>query len=194
MTQQEIKEKIEKYKNQLELPSLPASAQNRLKVLISELESKLDKPVPAPKTAAPKKVATPAKKPAPAKKATSKENVVTVDGHEYNLDDCHEAIKAWDKRKAQVKESAGAYKTKPASQKVADNVETAVKQAADGVSKTRMENNPNAVIKGADQIKKAVEDLFKGFETMTGKKVSDKQRKEILAILLEVKEEARENK
>jgi hypothetical protein len=140
---------------------------------------------------------------APAKKAPKKESkksdkkddehVVTINGKPYDVADCREAIIAWKARAKQSKESSKEYQTKPIVEKVTDNLKTAVKQATEGVSDSRIENKAKEVLQGAQMVEKAVKAMFEGFEKMTGKKIADTQRKQILAILMDIKEEAKEN-
>lgn len=121
------------------------------------------------------------------------EHVVTINGKPYDVADCREAIIAWKARAKQSKESSKEYQTKPIVEKVTDNLKTAVKQATEGVSDSRIENKAKEVLQGAQMVEKAIKSMFEGFEKMTGKKISDAQRKQIMAILMDIKEEAKEN-
>lgn len=202
----QIKESIEKINFQLEnnkniRPDIKEKMKISLKNANTELEKALEEEAaeeakkqaeakkPTPKKPAPKKA-----EPKKAEPKKSDRETVTINGKTFDVLDCQEAIEAWEARKKQSEKSNKAYKTKPVTQKVADNVQTAVKQAVDSVSEKRIENSPNEVIKGTELIEKGIKQLFEGFEKLTGKKVSEKQRKDILAILLEIKEEAKENR
>ncbi len=193
----ELKEKLAKINKGIASPATPEAQRKVMEKVKVKLESDIaeeeSKPAPKPEPKKAVKKAVPVAKKV-AKEKKNDETITTINGKEFNLADCKEALMAWEERKKQAKEAGNEYKTKPVTQKVSENIATAVNKAAEGVSKSRMENNPNDVAKGAEMIKKAVDQMFAGFEKMTGKKIGEAKRKEIMAILNDIKEEANENK
>lgn len=187
----ELNEKIAKIEKGINSKATPEaqrkamiSVKEKLEASLAEEEKKASEK--------PAKKAPVAKKEAPKKKEKKQDDhIITINGKAYDVADCREAIVAWEARSRQSKEASKDYKTKPVAEKVAANVATAVKQAADGISDTRMDKNSKSVVKGAQMIEKAIDMMFKGFEEMTGKKVSQEQRKQIMSILADVKEEAK---
>lgn len=161
MTENEIKEKVADLNKRSANPSLPASAVAALKKMIDGLEAQLPKePKPEPK----KKVV----EPKPAKKAM--DDTITVNGKEFNVKDCHDAMEAWKARKKQHDEAAGKYKTKPVMTKVADNVTTIVNAVVEAIPENK---TPVQVETAVKAMKAGFEKAFKAIEDILGKKMND---------------------
>lgn len=123
-----------------------------------------------------KKSATePAKKEAPAKKKEeSGETVIVVEGKEYDIEDCKQAILALKARKVQSTKLAKKYKTKKPATKAATNIETAIHQVGSAVT-SKAEENPKQVIATFKEFKKKMNEAF----TVLGRIIS-KQDVELL--------------
>lgn len=183
-----IKAEIKQYEDLIAAEGVPQDEKDFAKNKVSELKKKLEEPA--------KKVGRPAgRKPRSQRGSKNKMKNITVniDGKPVPITeaDCFTVMKKVAERQEAIRKAGKKYRVKPIMNKVADNIEQSVKQAAEAVTEARMENNPDAVIAGAKQIEKALDAFFAGFEKMTGKKVSADKRKQIMDILSDIKEEAK---
>lgn len=169
-----------------------------------------EKPAKAKKTSAKK---ASAKKAKPAKKATKNEakpkgtgkigrpkkettkeavsepkksnHVITVNGKEYDIDDCKEAISAWKARKEQATKTQKQYKTKAPSVKAKDNVEDAIDHIGDSISNRTIKENPKKVISALKTFKQKMESAFTSLNPIL-KEIDIKRLKSALAEIDEV--------
>jgi len=81
-----------------------------------------------------------------AKKTKDDERIIVVDGKEYDLNKCDDAIAALEARKIQAKKTGKKFKTKKPASKASANIETAIKQVVQSIPKDKMEDNPERVI------------------------------------------------
>lgn len=115
---------------------------------------------PKAKVAKEPKVAK-AKKPRK-EKATETESTIIVDGKEYNMDDCREAIEALYARKKQSEKSAKKYKSKKPAVKASENIETVVHHIEKAIT-AKAEAKPSLVI---ETMKKFRSELNVAFNTL----------------------------
>lgn len=197
-TRIQIQEEIDEYQ-ELVNSSAPQDEKEYAKKQIEKLKQQLASAPTAEKKVSPKAAA---KKVAP-KRDRSKEKKKTnprlkelkfeVNGEKISLTDanCMDVMTAFANRLEKSKQSQGKYRTKPITQKVGDSFEGGAKHVAEAVTQSRIDNQPKEVISGVKMMEAAYEKLFEGFETATGKKVPAEKRKAIMAILEEIKEEAK---
>jgi len=103
------------------------------------------------------------KEPKPKKeKPTETESVIIVNGIEYNMNDCKEAIQALYARKKQATKSAKKYKSKKPAIKASENVETVVHQIGKAIT-AKAEAKPSLVI---ETMKKFRSELNTAFNTL----------------------------
>lgn len=114
--------------------------------------------------AKPAKKEKPAKEPKPAKEKKAKpakgEAIIIVDGKEYDLDDCKQAISALKARKTQSKKLGKKYKSKKPASKAAGNIETMIHQVEGAILDKKAEDNPKLVIKTLKEWKQKMNEGF----------------------------------
>ena len=183
-----IKAEITQYENLIAADGVPQDEKDFAKGKIADLKKKLDAPAKA--VGRPK-----GRKPRSQRGSKNKMSKITVhiDGKDVPIGeaDCFTVMKKVAERQEQIRKAGKKYRVKPIMHKAAENIEQAVKQSVEAVPASRIENNPAAVIAGAKQIEKSLNDFFAGFEKMSGKKVSAEKRKQIMDILTEIKDEAK---
>jgi hypothetical protein len=133
--------------------------------------AKKEKPVKAPKPAKEKK-AKPAKG----------EAIIVVDGKEYDLDDCKQAISALKARKTQSKKLGKKYKSKKPASKVAGNVETMIHQIEGAVSGKKVDDNPKLAIATFREFKTKLNQAFNVLNKIMSKEDVNTIKKSLLEI------------
>lgn len=140
-----------------------------------EPKSAKEKAQKAPK-ATPVKKAKPTKEPKPSKakkaKAPKGETIIIVDGKEYDLDDCKQAIGALKARKVQAKKIAKKFKSKKAGSKIADGIEKIMTQADKAITE-KAESNPEKLVGVYKEIKKTWRELLALYAKVMSKEDSD---------------------
>jgi len=149
----------------------------------SATKSKEGKPA---KSAAPKKRRMKKEKVAPVKKAAEQKGrtLITVNGKEYDLEDCQEAIKAWKARKEQATKTQKKYKSKSPSVKAKENMEDVISNITDTIGKKAMENEPKQVVGALRTFKKKMDEAFSAL----GKVLSETEVKRLKSALNEIEE------
>ena len=118
---------------------------------------KKEKAIKAPKPAKEKKA-----------KASKGDPIIIVDGKEYDLNDCKQAISALKARKTQSRKLGKKYKSKKPASKAAGNVETLIHQVEGAISGKKVDDNPKLAIKTLKEFKSKMNEAF----TILGKIMS----------------------
>lgn len=106
--------------------------------------------------------------------AKQEKTIIVVEGKEYDVEDCKQAILALKARKKQSTKLAKKYKTKKPAIKAAGSIETAIHQVGSAVT-AKAEENPKQVIATFKEFKKKMNEAF----TVLGRIIS-KQDVELL--------------
>jgi DNA repair exonuclease SbcCD ATPase subunit len=180
------KRKIEKLKEQIaELESKGEKHSAETTQSASETAQTKSKGKPS-KSAASKKRRMKKEKVAPVKKAAEQKGrtLITVNGKEYDLEDCQEAIKAWKARKEQATKTQKKYKSKSPSLKAKENMEDVISNITDTIGKKAMENEPKQVVGALRTFKKKMDEAFSAL----GKVLSETEVKRLKSALNEIEE------
>ena len=135
---------------------------DELKVELAESEAK------GAKKAEPKAKAPKAEKKKPEHKhkepehkhEENKKHIITVNGKEYNIEDCKEAILALHARKHQAKKAANKYKTKKPVVKAAEDAKALIGKIEESIPDKKIEANPKQVISVLKEFKTKMESAF----------------------------------
>lgn len=146
-------------------------------------KAKKEPKAPKEPKAKPAKKEKPAKAPKPAKAKPAKgEAIITVDGKEYDLDDCKQAISALKARKTQSKKLGKKYKSKKPASKVAGNVETMIHQIEGAVSGKKVDDNPKLAIATFREFKTKLNQAFNVLNKIMSKEDVNTIKKSLLEI------------
>lgn len=194
-TKQTIEAEIKEYKDLIAAAGVPQDEKDFAKGEIEVLEKELEAFEKKPSGAAAAAPARDRSKFVKERKNAKLDKVeIEVDGKRVKITeaDCWDIMSKLGDRIVKAKESAGKYKTKPVTHKVGDTLEHTASHAADAVTEKQLENHPADVIKGAEMMEKGYEQIFAGFEKMTGKKIPEAARKQIKEILNGIVEDAKD--
>jgi len=146
------------------------------KTITEEKPKKEKKFIGRPKKVIP--IIIPKKKPIPKKE----DEIIVVDGVEYNLAICRDAMAAHKARKTQRTKTAKKYKSKKPAARAASNVEHLVDQIGNAVPDKKIEGNPKQVIATFREFKKKMNEAFNVLTKIINKSDVDLLKKSLKEI------------